>query len=66
MEVTPSLEKQIYDLTNSKTDKGGAFETHRKNSNATAGKWRTKIKQADKLIVDKICNVVLKTANYRI
>ena len=65
-EVTPSLEKQIYDLTHSKTDKRGTFETHRANSNATAGKWRSKIKPSDKSIVDKICNVVLKTANYKI
>ena len=66
MGIPTALQRQVYEMTHSKTEKLGDFNTRRTDSNATAHKWRTKIKPADKIIIDRACNEVLETANYMI
>ena len=39
MTAPATLEKKVYELTRSKTDKGGVLETHRANPQVTAHRW---------------------------
>ncbi len=64
--IPNKLREAIKDITHSRYEphRAGALDTHRKNSSATAHKWKLKINQSEKSVIDQICLRVIQEGGY--
>ena len=66
--IPQEVEKHMIEITHAKTEpKGpGALDTHRKDSNKTAHKWRLRMTKRDRTLVDKICLRTIQEGGYKV
>ena len=61
--LSQKVQDLMYSMTHAKKDQG-AFNTVRSNATATSMAWRRKLKQSEKIKIDKACKNVYKNFKY--
>ncbi len=66
--IPNTLRRAIRDITHSRYEPrhAGALDTHRRNSSATAHKWKLKINKSEKSVIDQICLRAIQEGGYNL